>query len=806
MGLSFGIGYSSDGREARERLKGKRLENKKLFDTWLSEKREAGESVSLEDLEQKKFELTNGDSLYSNMIGNQAVLKDKTLRHNQVVGDKIVAEATDNIKNLSEQKKLYASEMSTKDKDFEAYKERVSMLFGNGDKAKGALAMANSGIDEEWWEKESQKLYETKATEVMGTLNWANVQEKKDIKKIFPHLNSEIITILERNFEGQERKIRAEQISKAISSVTNLTDVTGYLAFDANQLKEEVVAIFQANGIANPTNEEILNATNLMLKRVENARKMKLGEFHNKFAKEFYGGKFLNDWIEKSSDVMPSNDELEGALMEALHSAGFPAWAKSIEGYNAETIMKDGQWAGWLDDALGKNWSTDLRRAMYARTWQENDQEQEAAMKATVDLLAKDSFTGLANQAENKERYGKVFKAGTDKKPIDGIGMPALGELANGYYIPRHQREQVVDFLHKLFKENSDMSSVKAVDATVAQFQLQSVIDWKQSEISKRGAYDEGAVLPPNTDFQDYANGAAVSIKTSIIDEAVKTIQDLPSRDKRGDLWMHNSAYQSIKDTTIEALNKQKKQIIKHIAGQSQYAFINQNNPFDLTLGDEVIKVTSMEEAKEKLINYIDQQIEYVNTEFPKLTPEGKYKPIDFSNPEAGGMPTSKQLELNNEAKALKWNVGNEATSIIVKGEGGGKGLVPNPEIWDVSKGEIRNEWVYGSGAGSNNRNRGVLIAIALDIMNQTDDVEKQKKLFRNLIMFGLEDDDGQVAIDDDTFTYMRNNGADFRSYSRNKIKDTALGFGIGYGGKTFLERLFDRAISEAKAFEEETR
>jgi hypothetical protein len=52
----------------------------------------------------------------------------------------------------------------------------------------------------------------------------------------------------------------------------------------------------------------------------------------------------------------------------------------------------------------------------------------------------------------------------------------------------------------------------------------------------------------------------------------------------------------------------------------------------------------------------------------------------------------------------------------------------------------------------------------------------------------------------------MRNNGKDFRSYSRNKIKETALGFGIGHGGKTFLERLFDRAISEAKAFEEETR
>jgi len=120
MGLSFGIGYSSDGREARERLKGKRLENKKLFDDWLSEKRKAGESVSLEDLEQKKFDLTNGDSLYSNMIGNKAVLQDKTLRHNQVVADTLVTEATDGMKNKAAMMGLYSDELNTKDKDFEA--------------------------------------------------------------------------------------------------------------------------------------------------------------------------------------------------------------------------------------------------------------------------------------------------------------------------------------------------------------------------------------------------------------------------------------------------------------------------------------------------------------------------------------------------------------------------------------------------------------------------------------------------------------------------------------------------------------
>ena len=46
MSLSFGVGYTSDLRDARERLKKKRLENKKVFEDWLSEKREAGESVT----------------------------------------------------------------------------------------------------------------------------------------------------------------------------------------------------------------------------------------------------------------------------------------------------------------------------------------------------------------------------------------------------------------------------------------------------------------------------------------------------------------------------------------------------------------------------------------------------------------------------------------------------------------------------------------------------------------------------------------------------------------------------------------
>ena len=81
MSLSFGVGYTSDLRDARERLKKKRLENKKVFEDWLSEKREAGESVTYQELEEKKFDLSGGDSLYSDMIGNEAVLQNKSFRH-----------------------------------------------------------------------------------------------------------------------------------------------------------------------------------------------------------------------------------------------------------------------------------------------------------------------------------------------------------------------------------------------------------------------------------------------------------------------------------------------------------------------------------------------------------------------------------------------------------------------------------------------------------------------------------------------------------------------------------------------------
>tara|TARA_B100000287_G_scaffold399358_1_gene417543 strand:- start:19286 stop:21673 length:2388 start_codon:yes stop_codon:yes gene_type:complete len=792
MALSFGIGYSSDLRDARERLKGKRLKNKELFDTWLSEKREAGESVSLEELEQKKFELTNGDSLYANMIGNEAVLKDKSFRHNQVVADKLVAEATASIENLSKQKSLYAGEMSTKDKNFEEYQKRVSKLFGKGDEVAGKLAMKNAGIDEEWWNKESQKLYQAQAQDIMTSYKWDNVQEIGDIKKLFPNQNAEIISILENNFKGQERRIRSERIAKVMQDVDN-RDVTGYISYDDALLKEQVKLTFEANGITNPSELEIQKALGILKQRQKHLRHTKLDGFKRKFSSAFYGSKFLNEWIEKSSDVMPSNDELENVIMEAMGTAGLPAWASNMEGFTAETIMQDGQWASWIDEALGANWSTDIRRAMYARTWQTKDEEQQAAMESTVKDMVGASFAGLTLQAENKERYGEIFKTGKDDKD-NGIGFPALGELAKDYYVPRTQRQDVVDYLASLFKDDEGISSVTAVDKVVEKFGLQRVEDWKANEIAHRASYDEGAILPPNTDFQNYANNAAINVKTSIVDEAVKTIVKLPKRDKQGSVWMYNSRFQDIKQKTLEALNKQKKQIIKHITGNGQYAFINQDNPFDLVLGDETIRVTSMEEAKEHLIKYVDKQIEYVNDEFKNLTPEGKNVVVSFDNVEAGGMPTEKIVELNSSAKARGWIVGNNDTSLIVQAD---KGLKPNPNIWNGY--EINEAWMNADG----NKNRGALIAIALDIMSQTDNVDKQKKLFRNIVMFGLENENGKYIIDDDTRNFMSKKAKGHRQYSSEKMKDTHVGYGIGYGGATFLERLFIRAISEAKAFEE---
>ena len=123
MSLSFGVVYTSDLRDARERLKKKRLENKKVFEDWLSEKREAGESVTYQELEEKKFDLSGGDSLYSDMIGNEAVLQNKSFRHNKVVADKILAEAGDNMQVRDNMVKLWTSNMNIKDKDFEQYEE-----------------------------------------------------------------------------------------------------------------------------------------------------------------------------------------------------------------------------------------------------------------------------------------------------------------------------------------------------------------------------------------------------------------------------------------------------------------------------------------------------------------------------------------------------------------------------------------------------------------------------------------------------------------------------------------------------------
>ena len=805
MSLSFGVGYTSDLRDARERLKKKRLENKKVFEDWLSEKREAGESVTYQELEEKKFDLSGGDSLYSDMIGNEAVLQNKSFRHNKVVADKILAEAGDNMQVRDNMVKLWTSNMNIKDKDFEQYEERVAKLFGGGDIAKGKLIMVEQGITSDWWANESKKLYENRASELMATAKWGNVMEEADIAKIFPEAHPDVKTILRENIKGQVRRERVDGVKAVLNNVATMAIDDRFIDYGNEAIKNEIKILFQAQGIKNPSDAEVKQALDVLVARQNSQRSRKLGSFNNAFAEAFYNTGYLK-MLQASPEVLPTNDQLQKAIVEAMGAAGFPEWASTMEGYSKDTIMKDCQWAAWIEQALGKDWSKNLRKGMYDQNWQNAKDENEAEVKVALDGMAKESSNRITLIAQNKNLYGNTF---TDKKDkATGPGSGVLIQLSS-YYIPEHQAQAVVNAIHTAFTENADSETMTVLNKIVSEFDLQRMSDWKAEQSSKIQAYDADIALAPNTDLPTYFNKAASTVSIDIVKEAQATVESLPKNAKIAgtNIWMRNKGFYKIRDKAVATLEEMKRRIQKHTTGDSMYAFINTSpqGGFEITLGNEKVRVNSMEEGVSILNKYIDEQIAYLkSSDFSGIEPTGTVAQVSFNNQDTANLSTSELVTLSGTSNQYGWQDIGGNNSLLVKGNK--RNFEPNPAVYNKAQDRINESWwsFQPSGGASNG-------AVMMEIYEKIDasvpydgtpaTEARRKEAFRNILLFNFEANGDQGRVTSDSWSTFNN--ADKRNSKQTTIGSQSLDFGIGIFGKQFIERLYGRTRAEVEAMRE---
>lgn len=808
MALSFGVGYSSDLRNARERLKKKRLENKKVFEDWLSEKREAGEAVTYQELEEKKFDLSGGDSLYSDMIGNEAVLQNKTFRHNKVVADKILSEAGNNMQVRDNMVKLWQSNMNIKDKDFEQYQERVAKLFGGGDIAKGKLIMIEQGITSDWWTNESKKLYENRASELMATAKWGNVMEEADINKIFPEAHPDVKTILRENIKGQVRRERADGVKAVLNNVATMTIDDRYIDYGNEAITNEIKILFQAQGIKNPTEAEVKQALDVLLARQKSQRSRKLGSFNNAFAEAFYNTGYLK-MLQASPEVLPTNDQLQKAIVEAMGAAGFPEWASTIEGYSKDTIMKDGQWAAWIEQALGKDWSKNLRKGMYDQNWQNAKDENEEQTKAALDAMGSESASRLALIAQNKNLYGNTFTTDKEGKNSNGVGSGVLVQLSS-YYVPEHQAQAVVNAIHREFKENANAETMTVLTKIKNEFDLQTMSDWKTEQSNKIQAYDADIALAPNTDLPTYFDKAASTVSLDIVKEAQSTVESLPKNAKIAgtNIWMRDRGFYKIRDKAVATLEEMKRRIQTHTTGDSMYAFINTNpeGGFEITLGNEKVRVHTMEEGVAVLNNYIDEQIAYLkSSDFASIEPTGTVAQMSFSNPDTANLATNEVLNLSGTAQDYGWQDIGGGNALLVKGNQ--KHFEPNPAVYDKINDRIVNSWwtAQPNGQASNG-------AVLMDIYEKIDAAlpydgtpkseTRRMEAFRNIILFQMEAKGEESQPSQSTKTTF-NNAQKGSNLSQAKLGGASLDYGVGLYGKQFLIRLYNRTRAEVENMRE---
>ena len=767
MALSFGLGLSTSIRDARERQSKKRLENKKTFDKWLSDKRERGESVKAEDLENEKFTITGGDSLYSDWIGNEAAMESMTTRHNEKVTSDLITEQTQNIKNKTAQETLLYDRIGLHD-TYESFKKNLAdLLSPNGKNQKlvderllGMGLFGDEGRDK--FDRLQDKKWQAEIQRQMtgeGASMWAKLGSEEQVKNHFSSFPPKFIAKAVETWKAQEKRIRDTQVSKAIEQVLqNVKDLTHEDL--ANMSDEDIETMVRGQLIIQPsinpgdvTDEMISNGVAQFNAKKNVSKKVRWHGISQSISKAFYDTPTLANLLKDGTNfASPSNETLANAISQAIAGSGVPEWAikEYLQGGQILDSTTTTGFAKWVTTLFGPHFQTELSKKLYQNSFEQKYDEGKLEAGPAVEAKEKENIAVVLDTARLNPNYAETFYSddGKTEKP----GMLVLQQLLKRYYIPSGQADAVLSKIHAQLQDK-EISNYQMVGDTIAQnMNLQSLGDWR-SNFKATYTNVGGTLLKPNTDLKLHTF-ATVEIVEKQITKVLKQLAELPTTSKDGDLWLVGKGYLQIRDALLQNLEMIKGRIIKQYQGEQVFAFTSStsnmnviNTEYNVDFNPEGEELNGVGDIGNALIKYIEDTIADIkddNGVLHSTEPSGVDNHTEQLTHKAFKVPIAQVMSNSEKFGSLKMNGGDEPLIKFTTKTTGG---------YAFGEGELNPAWTNGDTPVPNEEFKKLFMPNIIEVLtemnkftpyitNDYNSITSYKKALKALLLFNMTDEE----------------------------------------------------------------
>mgnify|MGYP003147571649 CR=1 FL=1 len=847
MALSFGLGLSTSIRDARDRQQKKRLENKKVFDQWLKDKRERGESVKAEDLENEKFAITGGDSLYGDWIGNKAAMESMTTRHNEKVTSDILAETTQNIQNKSDQEKLIYDKIGIRD-NYESFIKTVSNFIDptGKDQAGIDLKLAQWNLTGDDGKANFENLQDQKWTEEIKTQMesalWSRLETVEQVKTHYGNYPPRYVAKIVDAWESEQKQIMDEEVSKATERIisflqqqkpdalTSMGDeqietlVRGYLESQPGINAEDVTKEMINKGIDQFNAHKTIAKTTMtddIKKRVIDA-----------FMAHPTMTSLISDGI-KFED--PSMETISTVLKQALSSAEVPQWAIDEYFNGGDTLGKEaGKFADWVYELLGDNFHSELSKKLYQNAFENKYKQGEELAPEAIDSQLKTN-NGLILGATKMKQWGETF-VDNDGDEVDG--MVILQQILAQHYVPSTQSDRLLSAIHTALTEHKgDVVNAGMIASGIAsEMNLMGLSDWK-AEITKQYKGFGNKYLKPNTNLELHTEGSVKQIE-KMISLTIKQLEKLPTSSKVGETWLEGKGYYQMRDTLIQDLEIMRGLIQNQYTGEQKYAFNSTNIKMNVINTEHGVDfngdgedLDGIDEIGKALLKYIDDTIDDLrddNGVLGNVEPTAVDAHTKQSTHKAFKVPDAKVIANANKFSDLKMNGGNEPL-IIFESETSKLNLEIGESQYTHQVGGLNPKWTNGNTPTPNEEFKKLYLPTVIEIITEMDkftpygDGGTTKtayiKALKNLILFNLSDSESsqndyygqestkdKIRLSKEDQKFLKSNNIGFRYninspdiFSKAGSADLVGSKATGQRLDKFIEQLVLLAITEIK-------
>jgi hypothetical protein len=588
------IGYTEQYDKTIDNLRTRRSENAKAFQTFIDDRTKNGQSVSPEELERYRMNLTNGDSYFLSALPSREMMGDIAKRTNQQAADTILTEAAN---NAQQRVNIFNSGANfiPIDADENGAREAIERAFG-----------PEAGA--EWWSKHGDQWHivqDNKVNEQVSTLmtqpRFQQLQRPEDVDVMYPQTSPRVRMALREAVANRQANERRTSVNAALNALATLQD-SNLPHMSEEAIAAQIRATAAANGVVF-TEEEGVTAMEAIMGRVS---AMRIVDNTNRVRS------LHTDLTAQNSPLWQLLEGADGAnlnettILEAINTVA------GRHGFRFANIQE-------ATDTLGEDYFTLSQKIRAGVEHSRMVSEAQAGAASRADQISKDNGERLAMAANAAVQRNEI--------PENGTVFMAIKALADEGFVFADTPDTVVRFARDYQRRTGSNDYTEIKNAAIDELNGQSASQLSASMIA-RALMSAGVGVRPNESATTFFDDFHTRIENGL-NRFYDSLRGLPETSRPNGVW--DASIQSEIMGRRAELESDVRTLRHQVTGLGRANFsefgVNQSIPYDgreMSV-DEYINAR-LQEAEGRLADF-DRQV-------GSIRPEGGAGPSDMPLPE----------------------------------------------------------------------------------------------------------------------------------------------------------------------------